>query len=162
MKYKRRKDGEKETRESRRGTFRRICLRCSVCDPGSVPCASWENQQFLMTRAFLKKGGKRADAGTGAGTQHSIDRPTGQPRPSLSMRRAFRSALIYLSIASPISCSLSPVRIASFFHSTRIRLWSPSPSLRSIRLSVYPLRIRRIAPTGRFQPSDCAFIVVCI
>lgn len=50
--------------------------------------------------------------------QHSIDRP------SLSMRRAFRSALIYLSIASPISCSLSPVRIASFFHSAGIRLWS--------------------------------------
>lgn len=74
--------------------------RCCValCGPGSVPeLSSWENQQFLMTRAFLKKGEEEGD-----GTQHSIDRP------SLSMRRAFRSALIYLSIASPISRSLSP------------------------------------------------------
>lgn len=99
------------------------------CGPGSSSSASWENRQFLMAR--VSKGLNT--------TTRSAGRPAGRPSPFVSMRRAFRSALIYLSIVSPISLFIArPHRL--LLSLGRIRLWS---LVAAAAASPRPIRPRR-------------------
>jgi len=120
---KRKKQGERERertgneRINARGAFRRICERncialqggcgCNAprCGPGSAPCASWENRQFLMPR--ISKG---PDSGT-------TPSPRSAGRSLLFQWDAHSDPLWYIYLSLLPSCSLSPVRIAFFFHS---------------------------------------------
>lgn len=118
--FRRRNKREEERQKKKEGkAFGRVCfehncaaaaLRCTAV-PVARRALRGKTSNFSW-RAFLK-GPTVVQHHYPVGRTYGMDVRSSL---SVSMRRAFRSALIYLSIASPISLFIA-VRIAFFFHS---------------------------------------------